>query len=75
MLLILIPEQITIMSSTGGGGGNRGEGGGERKKKESILDLSKFLEKPVRIKFAGGRECSGKAKKRGPSRASEIIWK
>ena len=31
----------------------------ERKKKESILELSKFLEKSVRIKFAGGRECSG----------------
>ena len=31
----------------------------EKRKKESILDLSKYLEKGVRIKFAGGRECSG----------------
>lgn len=31
----------------------------EKRKKESILELSKFLEKSVRIKFAGGRECSG----------------
>jgi len=25
----------------------------EKRKKESILDLTKFLEKPVRVKFAG----------------------
>ena len=31
----------------------------ERKKKESILDLSKFVDKQIRVKFAGGRECSG----------------
>ena len=23
---------------------------------ESILDLSKYLEKPIRVKFSGGRE-------------------
>ncbi|XP_037084175.1 U6 snRNA-associated Sm-like protein LSm7 isoform X2 [Pollicipes pollicipes] len=37
-------------------------GGGdqkERKKKESILDLSKYLDKPIRVKFSGGRESSG----------------
>lgn len=30
--------------------------GGEKKKKESIVDLSKYLEKAIRIKFQGGRE-------------------
>lgn len=38
------------------------DAGGEnkdRKRKESILDLSKFLDKVIRVKFAGGRECSG----------------
>ncbi|KAI9293915.1 U6 snRNA-associated Sm-like protein LSm7, partial [Neoconidiobolus thromboides FSU 785] len=30
-----------------------------KKKKESILDLSKFLEKKVHVKFSGGREVSG----------------
>jgi len=31
----------------------------EKKKKETILDLSKYLEKPIRVKFSGGREASG----------------
>ncbi|XP_076670810.1 U6 snRNA-associated Sm-like protein LSm7 [Andrena cerasifolii] len=31
----------------------------EKKKKESILDLSKYLEKNIRVKFAGGREAAG----------------
>jgi len=31
----------------------------EKKKKESIVDLSKYLDKPVRVKFQGGREASG----------------
>jgi U6 snRNA-associated Sm-like protein LSm7 len=28
----------------------------EKKKKESILDLQKYLDKAVRVKFQGGRE-------------------
>lgn len=36
--------------------------GKEKKRKESILDLSKYLEKHIRVKFAGGREVSGKKK-------------
>lgn len=55
----------------GGGhrGGGRGGGGhhnahhqggdgerGERPKKENILDLSKYQDKEIRVKFAGGRE-------------------
>jgi len=31
----------------------------EKKKKESILDLNKYLDKPIRVKFSGGREASG----------------
>lgn len=55
----------------GGGGGHRGDRGGrggghhnnqqsgeatERPKKENILDLSKYQDKEIRVKFAGGRE-------------------
>ncbi|ESN98697.1 hypothetical protein HELRODRAFT_67237, partial [Helobdella robusta] len=31
----------------------------EKKKKETILDLTKYLDKSIRVKFAGGREASG----------------
>jgi U6 snRNA-associated Sm-like protein LSm7 len=31
----------------------------EKKKKESILDLQKYLDKAVRVKFQGGREATG----------------
>ncbi|CAL8126554.1 unnamed protein product [Orchesella dallaii] len=31
----------------------------ERKRKESIVDLSRYLDKNIRVKFAGGREASG----------------
>ncbi|KAL9985927.1 hypothetical protein ACROYT_G008381 [Oculina patagonica] len=31
----------------------------DRKKKESIFELSKFLDKRVRVKFQGGREATG----------------
>lgn len=34
----------------------------ERPKKESIIDLSKFVDKQVRVKFQGGREATGKLK-------------
>ena len=47
------------MSSNAGGGGGGQQQQQEKRKKESILELSKFLEKTVRIKFNGGRECSG----------------
>ena len=33
--------------------------GDKAKKKESILDLSKYLDKAIRVKFQGGREASG----------------
>jgi hypothetical protein len=43
------------MATTLGGQGKAqgGDGHPEKRKKESILDLTKFLEKPVRVKFAG----------------------
>lgn len=28
----------------------------DKKKKESIFDLSKYIDKPIRVKFQGGRE-------------------
>lgn len=44
----------------GGSGkqGQRSQNSGEKPKKESILDLSKYMDKMVRIKFTGGREGS-----------------
>ncbi|PNS18228.1 hypothetical protein CAC42_7597 [Sphaceloma murrayae] len=64
-------------SRGGGGGGGRGRGGGdrggrgggnshdknaERPKKENILDLSKYMDKEVNVKFNGGREVLGTLK-------------
>ncbi|KAF2663870.1 U6 snRNA-associated Sm-like protein LSm7 [Microthyrium microscopicum] len=50
----------------GGRGGHRGgahQGGGdktaERPKKEAILDLNRFMDKKMRVKFNGGREVIG----------------
>lgn len=31
----------------------------EKKKKETIIDLTKYLDKKIRVKFSGGREASG----------------
>lgn len=54
-------ELIDIFSIQTTGGGNQGgeNKGGEKRRKESILDLSKYLEKTIRVKFAGGREAAG----------------
>ena len=49
-------------SREGGRGGGRGSyggpGGGERErpKKENILDLGKYMDKKITVKFTGGRE-------------------
>lgn len=51
----------------GRGGGRGGRGGGasrpdERKKRENILNLALYVDKSIRVKFAGGREgesCAG----------------
>ena len=53
-----------------GGGGRGGRGGhghrdgdkGEKPKKENILDLSKYMDKEVNVKFNGGREVTGTLK-------------
>lgn len=37
--------------SIGGGAGDK-----DKKKKESVVDLARFLDKAVRVKFQGGRE-------------------
>lgn len=41
-------------SDRGGRGGGQ-SGGGERKK-ENILDLTKYMDKEIMVKFNGGRE-------------------
>ncbi|KAG0005690.1 Sm-like protein lsm7 [Entomortierella chlamydospora] len=57
----------------GGGGGGRGGGGRgggrgghsshtERPKKESILDLGKYMDQKIRVKYSGGREVVGTLK-------------
>ncbi|KAK6586683.1 hypothetical protein PZA11_001740 [Diplocarpon coronariae] len=51
----------------GGRGGGRGGGphaGGERErpKKENILDLGKYMDKQITVKFTGGREATGTLK-------------
>lgn len=53
-------------SNRGGRGGGRGDGKpsgntatgstGEKPKKENILDLSKYMDKEIIVKFNGGRE-------------------
>lgn len=43
-------------SRGGGGGGGTGHERGERPKKENILDLAKYMEKQITVKFNGGRE-------------------
>ncbi|KAK7182425.1 hypothetical protein DPSP01_013655 [Paraphaeosphaeria sporulosa] len=51
----------------GRGGGRGGHGGGagghaERPKKENILDLGKYMDKELTVKFSGGREVIGTLK-------------
>ncbi|KAI1131024.1 like-Sm domain-containing protein [Nemania abortiva] len=51
----------------GGRGGHGGDSGGtgqerERPKKENILDLSKYMDKKITVKFNGGREVTGTLK-------------
>lgn len=57
----------------GGGGGDRGGRGGghapnSERKKENILDLSKYLEKGITVKFSGGREGMCSSQKR------VVVW-
>ena len=45
-------------NSNRGAGGNRGGSaqGGDKPKKENILDLNKYMDKEITVKFNGGRE-------------------
>ena len=40
----------------GRGGGQQSGGGSADKKKENILDLTKYMDKEICVKFNGGRE-------------------
>ncbi|GAA6025208.1 hypothetical protein JCM10207_001491 [Rhodosporidiobolus poonsookiae] len=44
-----------------GGAGGRGPGGrsDDKPKREAILDLAKYVDKQIRVKFTGGREVVG----------------
>ncbi|KAM0254907.1 hypothetical protein ACHAQJ_006279 [Trichoderma viride] len=46
----------------GRGGGGSGGAQGERPKKENILDLAKYMDKGITVKFNGGREVRGTLK-------------
>ncbi|KKK18031.1 hypothetical protein P175DRAFT_0499581 [Aspergillus ochraceoroseus IBT 24754] len=46
-------------AKSGGAGGSGGAQQQEKPKKENILDLSKYMDQEVRVKFNGGREVSG----------------
>ncbi|KAH6688920.1 hypothetical protein F5X68DRAFT_274965 [Plectosphaerella plurivora] len=46
----------------GGGPGNQAGGERERPKKENILDLGKYMDKKITVKFNGGREVTGTLK-------------
>lgn len=46
----------------GGHGGDQGAQQAERPKKENILDLSKYADKRIFVKFNGGREVEGTLK-------------
>ncbi|KAK4222606.1 hypothetical protein QBC38DRAFT_512846 [Podospora fimiseda] len=45
--------------SGAGGAGATGSGEKERPKKENILDLKKYMDKRISVKFNGGREVTG----------------
>lgn len=66
--------QSSAHGNRGGRGGNRGGRGGgrgghnnrggapapqEKPKKEAILNLGKYVDQQIRVKFAGGREVEG----------------
>ncbi|KAI5475716.1 U6 snRNA-associated Sm-like protein LSm7 [Pseudohyphozyma bogoriensis] len=46
----------------GGGAGPSGSSRDDKPRREAILDLSKYLDQRVRVKFTGGREVTGTLK-------------
>ncbi|KAL7938374.1 U6 snRNA-associated Sm-like protein LSm7 [Trichoderma chlorosporum] len=49
-------------AAAGGGRGGSSAAQGERPKKENILDLAKYMDKEITVKFNGGREVRGTLK-------------
>jgi len=49
-------EFSMLMISRSLQGKDLGSGSQAKPKKESILDLSKYIDKAIRVKFSGGRE-------------------
>ncbi|KAL6882415.1 U6 snRNA-associated Sm-like protein LSm7 [Trichoderma longibrachiatum] len=49
-------------AAAGGGRGGSSNAQGERPKKENILDLAKYMDKEIIVKFNGGREVRGTLK-------------
>ncbi|GAA5820954.1 hypothetical protein JCM10212_001586 [Sporobolomyces blumeae] len=48
--------------SAGHGGNQRGGKSDDRPRREAILDLAKYVDKQIRVKFTGGREVVGTLK-------------
>ncbi|KAJ2542688.1 U6 snRNP-associated protein Lsm7 [Coemansia sp. RSA 1933] len=46
-------------NSKGGGGGRGNDDHKEKKKRDGFFDLKKYSDKPIRVKFMGGREVEG----------------
>jgi hypothetical protein len=61
--------------SDGGGqaGGSAADKDKERPKKENILDLNRFMDKQMKVKFNGGREGKG-FRKISRSWAAAAVW-
>lgn len=68
-----LTQSQNVQASRGGRGGGRGGRGGsrggapsrggpapqEKPKKEAILNLAKYVDQQIRVKFAGGRDVQG----------------
>ncbi len=64
--------------SSGRGGGRGGGAGGaqERPKKENILDLGRYIDKEIMVKFNGGREgeCAEERVSEWKHEACVLVW-
>lgn len=49
-------QQNRAAGGAGAGGGAQQQGQQEKPKKENILDLTKYMDREVNVKFNGGRE-------------------
>merc|ERR1711939_1252919 len=46
-------------STAGAGGGRAGDGDSGKPERRAILDLAKYVDKKIRVQFAGGRQVTG----------------